>query len=66
MGRRPSAAFIQENITNHDHFEVTGLEADGDTVTFDYVILRDELVLARGVDAVMRVEGGQIVYFEIK
>ena len=57
--------FIQGNIDHGDQFEISGLVVDGDEVTFDYVIHRAESVLARGVDSVMRVRDGKIIYFEL-
>ena len=64
-GRDSFQTFIQGNIAHHDQFELSALRAAGDKVTFNYVIRRDSLVLARGVDSVMQIQAGRIIYFEI-
>ena len=65
-GQEPFRALIQENIAHEDVFEISDLQVEGDTVTFDYLITRGASVFARGVDSVMRVEAGKIAYFEIR
>jgi ketosteroid isomerase-like protein len=65
-GKDSFQAFIQGNIDHHDRFEISDLKVDGNTVTFNYIIHRENTVLARGVDSVMRVQDGKIIYFEIK
>jgi hypothetical protein len=58
--------FIQGNIDHNDQFEISELRVNGDQVTFNYIIHRGDSVFARGVDSVMQVQDGQIIYFEIK
>ena len=65
MGKESFRAFIQGNIDHRDQFEISDLRASGNKVTFNYIIYRSEAVFARGVDSVMQIEEGMIVYFEI-
>ena len=65
-GKDSFQPFIQGNIDHNDQFEISELKVAGDRVTFNYVIQRGDSVLARGVDSVMQVQAGQIIYFEIK
>ena len=65
-GKDSFQTFIQGNIDHDDQFEISELTVDGDKVTFNYVIHRSDSVFARGVDSVMQVQAGQIIYFEIK
>ena len=65
-GKDSFQTFIQGNIAHNDQFEVSELKVDGDKVTFNYIIQRGDSVFARGVDSVMQVQVGKIVYFEIK
>lgn len=65
-GKDSFQTFIQGNIDHNDQFEISDLKVTGDKVTFNYIIRRGDSVLARGVDSVMQVQDGQIIYFEIK
>lgn len=65
-GKDSFQTFIQGNIDHNDQFEISELKIDGDKVTFNYVIRRGDFILARGLDSVMQVQDGQIIYFEIK
>jgi len=65
-GKDSFQTFIQSNIDHNDQFEISDLKVDGDTVTFNYIIHRDNTVLARGVNSVMQIQAGKIIYFEIK
>jgi len=65
-GKDSFQTFIQGNIDHNDQFEISELKVDGDKVTFNYVIHRGDSIFARGVDSVMQVQDGQIIYFEIK
>ena len=64
-GKDSFQTFIQGNIDHNDQFEISDLRIDGDKVTFNYIIHRENSVLARGVDSVMRIQDGKIFYFEI-
>jgi hypothetical protein len=65
-GKDSFQTFIQGNIDHNDQFEISELRVNGDQVTFNYIIHRGDSVFARGVDSVMQVQDGQIIYFEIK
>lgn len=64
-GKDSFKTFIQGNIDHNDQFEISDLRVDGNQVTFNYVIHRENTVLARGVDSVMKIQDGKIIYFEI-
>jgi ketosteroid isomerase-like protein len=64
-GKDAFRTFIQTNLDHRDQFEISDLVVQGEEATFDYVIHRGNSVLARGVDSVMRVQDGKIVYFEM-
>ena len=64
-GKSSFQTFIQGNIDHNDQFEISNLRINGDKITFDYVIYRGDAVSARGVDSVMQIQAGKIVYFEI-
>ena len=64
-GKDSFQTFIQSNIDHNDQFEISDLKVDGDTVTFNYIIHRENTVLARGVNSVMQIQDGKIIYFEI-
>lgn len=65
-GKDSFQTFVQGNIDDNDQFEISELRVAGDKVTFNYTIQRGDSVLARGVDSVMQVQVGKIIYFEIK
>lgn len=64
-GKDSFQTFIQGNIDHNDQFEISDLKVDRDKVTFNYVIHRGDSVFARGVDSVMQIQDGKIIYFEI-
>ena len=64
-GKDSFQTFIQSNIDHNDQFEISDLKVDGDTVTFNYIIHRENTVLARGVNSVMQIQDEKIIYFEI-
>ena len=64
-GKVSFQAFIQSNIDHNDQFEISDLKVDEDKVTFNYIIHRENAVLARGVNSVMEIQDGKIIYFEI-
>jgi hypothetical protein len=64
-GKDAFQTFIQGNIDHNDRFEISELRVDGNKVTFNYVIYRANSVLARGIDSVMQIQDGKIIYFEI-
>ena len=64
-GAEAFRSFIGPGAEAGDQITVTDLRVDGNAVTFNYEIVSGGIVTARGVDAVMRVENGLIVYYEI-
>ena len=64
-GKDAFQTFIQGNVDHNDRFEISELRVDGNKVTFNYVIYRANSVLARGIDSVMQIQDGKIIYFEI-
>lgn len=64
-GKDSFQTFIQGNIDHNDQFEINDLKVTGDKVTFSYIIHRADTVLTRGMDSVMQVQDGRIIYFEI-
>ena len=64
-GKDSFQTFIQGNIDHNDQFEISQLRVDGNKVIFNYIIYRANSVLARGIDSVMQIRDGKIIYFEI-
>jgi limonene-1,2-epoxide hydrolase len=64
-GKDSFQTFIEVNIDHHDRFEISELRIDGNKVIFNYVIYRENSVLVRGIDSVMQIQDGKIIYFEI-
>ena len=64
-GAESFRAFIQPGMQAGDQITISDLRVEGNQVTFDYVVNSGGLVSARGMDAVIRIEDGLIVYFEI-
>ena len=65
-GKEEFQSFLQAGIDSGDQIEISDLRVSANKVTFNYKLYKSGSLSATGVDAVMEIDDGKIIYYEIR